>query len=149
MNKYNTLFRQMLDVVGRSRFNSLVKSHHPDKCCNRNASWMQFLAMLYAQVTDANGLRSIEGDRIIRFTGCKASRDCPDELRLIKSTDPKTGKSIEILTNMKGHSAKFIAGLYKKRWEVELFFKASKHSEIMQMLCVSYYFSLCLLSSSS
>ncbi|MBP5175052.1 MAG: transposase [Treponema sp.] len=96
-------------------------------------------------VTDKN----IEWDRIIRFTGCKTSRDCPDELRLIKSTDPKTGKSIEILTNMKGHSAKFIAGLYKKRWEVELFFKASKHSEIMQMLCVSYYFSLCLLSSSS
>ncbi|MEE3313986.1 MAG: DUF4372 domain-containing protein [Treponema sp.] len=60
MNKYNTLFGQMLDAVGRSRFDSLVKSHHSDKCYNRNASWMQFLAMLYAQVTDANGMRSIE-----------------------------------------------------------------------------------------
>lgn len=70
----------------------------------------------------------IEADRIIKLTGDRTSRECPDELRLIRSADPETGKSIEILTNMKKHSAKFIAGLYKKRWKVELFFKAVKQN---------------------
>ena len=70
----------------------------------------------------------IEADRIIKLTGDRTSRKCPDDLRLIRSADPETGKSIEILTNMKKHSAKFIAGLYKKRWKVELFFKAVKQN---------------------
>ena len=56
------------------------------------------------------------------------SRECPDELRLIRSVDPETGKAIEILTNMKKHSARFIAELYRKRWRVELFFKAVKQN---------------------
>ena len=300
MNKYNTLFGQMLELVGRPRFDSLVKSHKSDKFCNGNASWMQFIAMLYAQITDAGGLRSIEEtfvrnenssyhlgldrkikrssisyanntrdssifydlfsmlsseltsggrrklrknlfavdattisfnkddyswaefretkagikihvqysiddecptyffitnakehenntmedmnlkkgervamdrgyfnasefhrmccagiefvtrmksnvqyeivrdnpvtdenigfDRIIKFTGEKTSKECPDELRIIESTDPETGKTIVILTNMKKHSAKFIASLYKKRWKVELFFNAVKQN---------------------
>ena len=75
-------------------------------------------------VTDKN----IGFDRIIQFTGREASKECPDELRLIESTDPETGKTIVILTNMKGHAAKFVAGLYKKRWQVELFFKAVKQN---------------------
>ena len=50
----------MLDAVGRPRFDSLAKSHESDKYCNGNDTWMQFAAMLYAQITDANGLRSIE-----------------------------------------------------------------------------------------
>ena len=50
----------MLEAVGRPRFDALVKSHESDKYCNGNASWMQFGAMLYARITDANGLRSIE-----------------------------------------------------------------------------------------
>ena len=58
----------------------------------------------------------------------KTSKECPDELRIIKSTDPETGKTIVILTNMKKHSAKFVSGLYKKRWGVELFFKAVKQN---------------------
>ena len=300
MNKYNTLFGQMLELVGRPRFDSLVKSHKSDKFCNGNASWMQFIAILYAQITDAGGLRSIEEtfvrnenssyhlgldrkikrssisyanntrdssifydlfsmlsseltsggrrklrknlfavdattisfnkddyswaefretkagikihvqysiddecptyffitnakehenntmedmnlkkgkrvamdrgyfnasefhrmccagiefvtsmksnvqyeivrdnpvtdenigfDRIIKFTGEKTSKECPDELRIIESTNPETGKTIVILTNMKKHSAKFIASLYKKRWKVELFFKAVKQN---------------------
>ncbi len=61
MNKYNTLFGQMREAVGRSRFDALVESHESDKYCNGNASWMQFSAMLYAQITGASGLRSIEG----------------------------------------------------------------------------------------
>lgn len=55
-------------------------------------------------------------------------KECPDELRIIESTDPETGKTIVILTNMKKHSPKFVSGLYKKRWGVELFFKAVKQN---------------------
>lgn len=65
MNKYNPLFGQMLELVWRPRFDSLVRSHKSDKFCNGNASWMQFTAMLYAQITDASGLRSIE-DTFVR-----------------------------------------------------------------------------------
>lgn len=42
-------------------------------------------------------------------------KECPDELRIIESTDPETGKTIVILTNMKKHSAKFVSELYKKK----------------------------------
>ena len=34
----------------------------------------------------------IEADRIIKFTGYKPSKECPDELRLIRSVNPETGK---------------------------------------------------------
>ena len=47
-------------------------------------------------------------------------------LRKIVATDPETGEEIELLTNHLSWTAETISLLYKKRWEIENFFKSIK-----------------------
>ena len=49
-------------------------------------------------------------------------------LRQVLSRDNETGKEIFLLTNMFDADALEIAAIYKKRWEVELFFKLIKQN---------------------
>jgi putative transposase len=49
-------------------------------------------------------------------------------LRKIISRDPKTKKRIVLLTNNLKWSAVTVAGVYKERWQIELFFKAIKQN---------------------
>jgi putative transposase len=49
-------------------------------------------------------------------------------LRKIISRDPKTKKRIVVLTNNLKWSAGTVAGIYKERWQIELFFKAVKQN---------------------
>ena len=49
-------------------------------------------------------------------------------LRKIISRDPKTKKRIVLLTNNLKWSAGTVAGVYKERWQIELFFKAIKQN---------------------
>lgn len=67
-------------------------------------------------------------DKIIKFNGSSVSKKCSYELRIIKSIDEKTGKSITILTNILDENAKTIALMYKKRWNIEIFFKEIKQN---------------------
>ncbi len=60
MNKYNTLLGQLLSLVNRSEFNRLVNKTESDKYCKGFTTWEQFSVMLFAQITNQNGLRSIE-----------------------------------------------------------------------------------------
>ena len=60
MNKYNTLLGQLLSLVNRSEFNKLVNKTESDKYCKGFTTWEQFSVMLFAQITNQNGLRSIE-----------------------------------------------------------------------------------------
>ena len=60
MNKYNTLLGQLLSLVNRSEFNKLVNKSESDKYCKGFTTWEQFSVMLFAQITNQNGLRSIE-----------------------------------------------------------------------------------------
>lgn len=50
------------------------------------------------------------------------------KLRLVHVYKEDENKIIEIITNHLDWSAKTIAGLYKKRWDIELFFKAMKQN---------------------
>lgn len=50
------------------------------------------------------------------------------ELRLVHVYKPEENKVIEIITNQTDWKARTIADLYKKRWDIELFFKAMKQN---------------------
>ena len=72
------------------------------------------------KVTRSTGVTS---DRLIRLRGIKSSKTYPDTLRMIRYRDPDTGKRLEFLTNNFSLDATTIALLYRKRWQIELFFK--------------------------
>ena len=52
----------------------------------------------------------------------------PKTLRLVCYTDPETGTSYEFITNNMKLAASTIAGIYKSRWQIELFFKWIKQN---------------------
>lgn len=52
--------------------------------------------------------------------------------RMIKYTSPQTGKYFEFLTNDSVAEPLIIAGLYKKRWSIELLFKRLKQNMPLQ-----------------
>ncbi|MBR1721286.1 MAG: IS4 family transposase, partial [Treponema sp.] len=72
---------------------------------------------------------SIRRDEIIRMKiGNSKKTPTYVTLRQVVSGDNETGKEISLLTNMFGTNPLEIAAIYKKRWEVELFFKMIKQN---------------------
>lgn len=72
--------------------------------------------------------KNILSDEIIKFDGYYAKQDYPAKLRIIKSKDSETGKTINILTNNMKLSANTISKIYKDRWKIEIFFKTIKQN---------------------
>ena len=62
-------------------------------------------------------------DQTIMLTGVISRKDYPEPLRRIRFKDPDTGKTLVFLTNNFAFPAATICALYKRRWQVELFFK--------------------------
>ena len=60
MNKYNTILGQMLDLISRSHFQKQVKKYKTEHGAKGFSSWAQFVAMLYGQISNQHGLRSLE-----------------------------------------------------------------------------------------
>jgi len=69
-------------------------------------------------------------DQIIKLSSPKAEQTAitKQPLRLISVYKEDENKVIEIITNQLDWSARTIAELYKKRWDIELFFKAIKQN---------------------
>lgn len=77
-------------------------------------------------------------DQSIRLNGFYVSKEYPEHLRRIRFKDPETDKTLVFLTNNTTLDALTIAALYKKRWQVELFFKWIKqHLRIKRFLGTS------------
>jgi len=70
----------------------------------------------------------VVADQTITLDGFYSKKDCPQHLRRISFRDPETGKRLVFLTNNFALSAETITSLYKKRWQVELFFKWIKQN---------------------
>lgn len=69
-------------------------------------------------------------DELIRLNGKKAIENGIDQfiLRKVVVYDPLNERTIEIITNNLDWSATTVGDLYKKRWDIELFFKALKQN---------------------
>lgn len=72
--------------------------------------------------------QGIRSDQTIILTATKSRKDYPDKLRKIKYFDKETKHYYVFITNNFILDAKIIAGLYKQRWQVELFFKWIKQN---------------------
>jgi hypothetical protein len=70
----------------------------------------------------------VGADQSIALDGFYTKRDYPQHLRRVPFCDPETGKRLVFLTNNFVLPAEMIAALYKKRWQVELFFKWIKQN---------------------
>lgn len=76
---------------------------------------------VYSAKTDRS--TGILCDQTISLDGFYAQQDYPSHLRRIRFKDPETGKTLVFLTNNFTLPAATICALYKRRWQVELFFK--------------------------
>jgi hypothetical protein len=79
----------------------------------------------------------ITADQSVALDGFYTSQDYPEHVRRIRFCDPDTNKRFVFLTNNFTLLAETIAALYKKRWQVELFFKwikqcASAHQAFLR-----------------
>ena len=76
-------------------------------------------------VDKTTGLRS---DQTIVMAGLKSARLYPDRLRRLVFYDAEQARRLVFLTNNFDLPALTVAGLYKSRWQVELFFKWIKQN---------------------
>ena len=65
----------------------------------------------------------VRSDRLIRLRIPPSRKDYPEPLRLVHYLDPDTGCRLRFLTNSFSLDALTLALLYRKRWQIELFFK--------------------------
>ncbi len=84
---------------------------------------MRFKRMYSNSVDKSQGVRY---DQIGRLETYYPKKEYPDKLRRIKYYDQEKDQEFIFLTNNTSLTALEIALLYKKRWEVELFFKWMK-----------------------
>jgi hypothetical protein len=76
--------------------------------------------LYYRKIDKATGLRC---DQTIRLNGYYVSQDYPAVLRRISYFDAENKKRFVFLTNNFALPALTVAGLYKCRWQIEIFFK--------------------------
>ena len=64
-----------------------------------------------------------KSDSIVEYVVAKSAKDYPERLRRVVWVDAETKKKYVFLTNDLKSPAPVIAGLYRNRWSIELFFK--------------------------
>ena len=73
-------------------------------------------------------------DEIIELTGYQSVKKYPKRLRRVAIWDEDNQQAIELITNQMSWTANTISGLYKSRWQIEIFFR-----EIKQLLHIKSF----------
>lgn len=81
---------------------------------------------VYSRTIDKN--LGLKYDQTIKLTGINSQKNYPDNLRRVKFKDEISGKTYIFITNNFELTAFQITQLYKKRWDIELFFKWIKQN---------------------
>ncbi|MGH8016846.1 MAG: IS4 family transposase [Opitutaceae bacterium] len=81
---------------------------------------MRFHVVASRPVDKASGLRC---DQTIRLNSADGKRDYPVTLRRIHYVDPPTGQRLVLLTNNFNLPVLTVTEIYRRRWEIELFFR--------------------------
>ena len=93
---------------------------------NKRARWA---CVAERQVSEKMAAQGVRGDKDILLGNPEKAKKVPlQEARLITFYDEQTGKEFEFLTNNMELAALTIAGIYKKRWQIELLFKRVKQN---------------------
>lgn len=79
---------------------------------------------MYSQAVEL--FTGVQSDQIGKLELYYSKKDYPDKIRRIKYFDPDHKMHLVFLTNNMNLTAQEIALLYKKRWEVEIFFRWMK-----------------------
>jgi len=74
------------------------------------------------------GRSNVLRDEIIALTGPKTQGKYPEILRRLVVWDAKDQREIVLISNLFHRAASTVAGIYKERWQIELFFKALKQN---------------------
>ena len=61
MERFSSIFSQLLKLFPRTEFQALVKEHRAERHARGFTCWGQFVAMLFCQLGRAHSLREIEG----------------------------------------------------------------------------------------
>jgi len=77
---------------------------------------------------DSDMLHGVLSDQTILLTGVHSQSDYPEKLRRVHYYDAEHANHLYFLTNNFVYSALTIADLYKRRWQIELFFKWIKQN---------------------
>jgi hypothetical protein len=81
---------------------------------------------IYSAPTDRT--KGVICDQTIALAGQRSSTKYPQNLRRIRFKHPDSGKTLIFLTNHFGLDSLTICSMYKRRWEIELFFKWIKQN---------------------
>lgn len=81
------------------------------------------------EVSEKMAAQGVRSDKDIMLGNPEKAKNVPpQEARLITYYDEETGKEFEFLTNNMELAALTIAGIYKRRWQIELLFKRVKQN---------------------
>ena len=82
----------------------------------------------YEVIQDRAASGPVLADQIIRLSSPQGQACYPELLRRVHYRDPETGQEYAFLTNRLDLSALEVAALYRRRWQIELFFKWIKQN---------------------
>ena len=82
----------------------------------------------YEVIQERQAAGPVLADQVIRLSSPKGQACYPEPLRRVHYRDPETGKEYVFLTNRLDLSALEVAELYRRRWQIELFFKWIKQN---------------------